>query len=258
MTRLKELIAVSSASVRSPSAKVVVPGTYNLRDLGGLGTIDGRRIRHGALYRSDALHLLDDAGRAAVRGLGLRSIVDLRSDDEVASQPSALDAIDLDVHHVPLFARAAPSSMGELTLAAVYGEMVRTCGEAFVGAVRAVLADAPVLVHCTAGKDRTGLVVAFGLEAMGVHRDEVVADYALSGANLDGEWASRHIARLETLGVAPSAALRTILVSSPPDVLRDVLEGIDEQYRSPRAYLAAYGLEPDELAALATLFTEEE
>ncbi len=82
---------------------ISLAGTLNARDLGGYPTKDGGTVRWRTLLRSDALHRLDDAGRAALAGFGLRTVVDLRTDEEVRSAPSALDGTGARIFHVPLF-----------------------------------------------------------------------------------------------------------------------------------------------------------
>src|SRR5260370_11311933 len=83
--------------------RIALPGTLNLRDLGGYPTSDGGTVRWRTLLRSDALHRLDDTGRAALAGIGLRTVVDLRTDEEAAQAPSALDRTGARAFRVPPF-----------------------------------------------------------------------------------------------------------------------------------------------------------
>ena len=167
-----------------------------MRDLGGHPTEDGRRTCFGAVVRADSVRQLSEAGWAALVAHGVRTVVDLRHDEELAADPPR--ELPVDVMHVPLMpAPASPEwpQIDEVADAApdavtatrdVYLEILRRRPAQFAAAVRAV-AGAPkggVVVHCLAGKDRTGLLAALLLRLVRVPRDDVAADYALSEANL--------------------------------------------------------------------------
>ena len=81
----------TSGLIGEDDRRIALPGTLNLRDLGGYPAAGGGTVRWRTLLRSDALHRLDDAGRAVLAGLGLRTVIDLRTDEEVKAAPSALD-----------------------------------------------------------------------------------------------------------------------------------------------------------------------
>src|SRR5258708_16224605 len=166
--------------------RIALPGTLNLRDLGGYPTSDGGTVRWRTLLRSDALHRLDDTGRATLAGIGLRTVVDLRTDEEAAQAPSALDGTGARGFRVPLF-RA--EDLGDLppALAAIYRPMIDDRGAAIAEAVGRLSPGGarPGLIHCSAGQDRTGLGLAPVLELIGVPDEIIAADYALSAGNLD-------------------------------------------------------------------------
>lgn len=165
------------------------PGCLNARDLGGLPTEGGRRIRSGALIRSDSPHWLTEQGCVALRSSGVRRILDLRSTEEAELDPSPfvgeavyrlVPMIDPDREH-----ERDPAAQSH---AALYVDSLRRNGER-IGAGLAVIADAPdgaVLVHCHAGKDRTGIVIALALRLAGVATEVIAADYALSADCLRG------------------------------------------------------------------------
>lgn len=230
-----------------------VEGTYNLREVGGYRA-GARTVRTGKLYRSDALHALTPGGRQAVADLGIRRVVDLRSDDEVASQPSLLHE-EVVIVHAPIFTVAAqPVGLGEtpVTLAGVYDVIVDRHGPQLAAAVRLIAesGDDAVLVHCTAGKDRTGLVVALALLAAGVDREEVVADYALTSANLAGPWAEAMLARMQEAGAPIGPDLEEIVTASPAALMEAVIARWDAEWGSASGYLRAYGFTDGDLAAL--------
>src|SRR5260370_37767671 len=99
--------------------RIALPGTLNLRDLGGYPTSDGGTVRWRTLLRSDALHRLDDTGRAALAGFGLRTVVGLRTHEEAEYAPSGLDGTGAPALHVALF-RAQPIRTLPPQLSAVY------------------------------------------------------------------------------------------------------------------------------------------
>jgi len=168
--------------------ELVWDGCVNVRDLGGLPTEDGRVTRFGAVVRADSIRSLSDAGWEALLRYGVARIVDLRWHDELAADPPR--ELDVEVVHVPVFpdlgdeAWEAAEASGDR--GREYAWLLETGVERFSAAVTAVAeADGgPVVVHCAAGKDRTGLVVALMLRLAGVPLEEVVADYVLSGRNL--------------------------------------------------------------------------
>jgi protein-tyrosine phosphatase len=250
-----ETSAVTTDGDDAPRTRLhAVPGVYNLRDTGGYRAAGGT-TRWGKLFRSDALHRLDPTGRALLRRLGITRVVDLRSTDELASAPSSIDGVGATVHHLPVFDEAAPAdqAMAPRDLAAVYTHMIDERGAQLAAAIR-IIADAAegeaVLVHCTAGKDRTGLVVALALRAAGVDKDEVVADYAATAENLGGEWADTVMRSLADQGVELTPAVVELITASPAQVMHDLLDRLDREYGSTPQYLRAQGLTSAELDRL--------
>jgi protein-tyrosine phosphatase len=239
----------------APVRRHDLPGLYNLRDTGGYRAGE-RSTRWGKLFRSDALHRLDEAGRARLVELGITQIVDLRGDDERRTAPGRMDASGPTVHHLPVFDDASPAAQvgSAIGLAAVYDHMVDARGANLVRAIR-IIADArddeAVLVHCTAGKDRTGLVIAFALLAAGVDRDEVVADYAATAQHLAGEWAELMLESVRAAGHEVTPGILELMTASPAPVLEALLDRIDREHGSVSAYLIANGLTEGDLERLA-------
>jgi protein-tyrosine phosphatase len=232
-----------------------LPGTTNLRDLGGYPTTDGGTVRWRTLLRSDALHRLDESGRAALVGLGLRTVIDLRTDEEVMATPGALDGTDatggpgVRTYHVPLF---DASAIGRLPpeLAAIYRYMIDDCGAAVAEAVWRLCAGnaLPGLIHCTAGKDRTGLVAAIVLEVSGVPDDIIAADYAMSGTYLDSG-AATAISQIRAVsGVGRWLDLGAL--GAQPRVIREALAHIRARAGSVAGYLMQNGLTAGDIETL--------
>ena len=227
----------------------VVPGAVNFRDVGGLPA-GSARTRSGVLYRSGNLAKLDDAGVAALGGLGIRRIIDLRADEEVAYAPSRIGGLTVETQRVPLFLGSVTSFFADdVPLDEMYRRLVDDSADRLVEVVRGIVADQPVLVHCTVGKDRTGVTVALALAAAGVESEAVVADYARTEELLP-EWRNRSVLqRLRSLH--PEAQhLEELATRSPAPVMRRLLAGITEQYGSPADYLRAQGMDDDELTEL--------
>ena len=253
---------MTAAEAGTASLRRAIPGTYNLRAVAGYPAAGGRQVREGVLYRSDALHALDDAGQAELRELRIRTIVDLRSDDEVERQPNAVEGLGIDSRRVPIFEGAAPSVQAgaAIDLEAINHLMLRHSGPRIAAAVQAVVERAAdggaVLVHCTAGKDRTGIVIALILDAVGVEREAVIADYAASERHLAGEWAEAMLARMSQRAAPDGVDLVGIVTSSPAPLMTRVLAHVDEEHGGARGYLRRHGLRDEDLDVLAAALTE--
>jgi protein tyrosine/serine phosphatase len=224
------------------------PGCRNARDVGGLPTADGRTIRAGVLIRSESLQYLTPDGVDAVRRSGVRRILDLRGDGEVAAAPTPFTGTPLAVRQ-PLQDPADPEH-GQPTIVAACTWMLDRRPELFAAAVKAI-ADEPdgaVVVHCHGGKDRTGMVVALALSIAGVPEDEIVADYFLTQERL-APW-------LETqLAEEPDSALHPEMIEfrdTRAESLVAILRHLDEKYGGPEAYLRHGGLTSADLAKLRT------
>jgi protein-tyrosine phosphatase len=203
--------------------------SINLRDLGGIAAADGRTVRRGALFRSAALAELSPAERAALAGLGVRAIIDLRYNSERAKHPTPWKELGCSAYWAHDY---EPSGGGDLSALLADGRLTSEgAREMMVGAYRelpfqhletlrrlfgAVAAgEGPLLFHCTSGKDRTGMSAALILSAVGAPREAIVADY-LASLNFD---------------VLASPAFRGLMPER-----RAVLEPI---YRVERGYLDA-------------------
>jgi protein-tyrosine phosphatase len=166
----------------------------NFRDLGGYTTTDGRMVRWRRLFRADSLHRLTDTDLEVARDLGLRTVIDLRSHGElkrVGRYP--VDRHEVTHHHLPVFATLREMGEQLQTFPAdappgqIYVVMAAMGPEALATAL-GLLADPdtyPAVFHCTAGKDRTGILAALVLSVLGVPNDTIVADYALTQLALD-------------------------------------------------------------------------
>jgi protein-tyrosine phosphatase len=227
--------------------RISVPGMYNLRDVGGYPAATGP-IPWRTLLRSDALHQLDDSGIAVLAGFGLRTIVDLRTHVEAEIAPSPLHQFGARHAHVSLLGADLPGLPPRLE--DVYAHIVGKCGVAIADAIRPLCAGSafPALVHCSAGKDRTGIVIAMVLAVLGVPDDVIAADYAVSGGYLDPTQTAA-IGQLKA-GTGLGDELTEELLGSPPQLILEVLAFARDQHGSADGYLLAHGLSPADLATL--------
>ena len=226
-----------------------IPGLMNFRDTGGLRA-GSSMTRHGVLFRSAHLARVGEQGRERLRALGLRRIIDLRADEEVLGDPTRLDDLGLEMLRVPLFRGSAASFLqDDWTLANLYRGLVDDSADRIVEVVRGVISATPVLVHCTVGKDRTGVTVALTLAAAGVDEDAVVADYARTESLLPAERNAQIVAYLRREHPG-SANLEELATRSPAPVMRGMLDDLRARFGAPVEFLRANGLADDEIAEL--------
>ncbi|ASW53952.1 tyrosine-protein phosphatase [Plantactinospora sp. KBS50] len=217
---------------------------------GGHTGLGGRSVRRGRLYRSDSLHRLR-ADRETFLDLGIRTVIDLRRSDEV-DRDGRVPAYDglvyrhLELAHRP-WEETPYDGAGGLSdyLATRYLEMAET-GAAGIAAALEVIADtdnAPAVVHCVAGKDRTGMVCALTLALLGVADADIAADYALSTAAGERyrEWAR---------GQSPDGELPPPFLASPAEAMAGFLTGLRARHGDVEGYVRSTGLPADRIAAL--------
>jgi protein tyrosine/serine phosphatase len=173
-------------------------GCFNVRDLGGLRTRDGQETRRGRVVRADALDGLTAAGWAALTGHGVRTVIDLRNDDELgtdaAPRPASLRTV-----HLPLDASEDRefwdiwSSGPQFGTPLYFRPHLERFPERTAAVVSAIARADPggVVFHCVGGRDRTGQVAMVLLALAGVPPEEIAADYALSAGRLRAKYASR-------------------------------------------------------------------
>ena len=241
---------------------LVWDGCLNVRDLGGLPTRDGGETRLGAVVRADSVRQLTNEGWQALVDHGIRTVVDLRGDDERADDPPA--ELPVEVVHVPFMeANAEDWQSVEAELQAIldrttdpatitrdfYLTFLEHFRENAAAGVRAVAdaTDGGVVVHCVAGKDRTGLLCAFLLDLAGVPEDVVAADYALSEERLR----PRHQAWLAEAGTDAERERIRRISRTPPEAMLGVFAELERRYGGVAGYLRHAGLDDDELEAAA-------
>jgi protein-tyrosine phosphatase len=229
-----------------------VDGVANVRDVGGIPAAGGR-IRSGVLLRSGQLSGATTAGAATLQA-AVQHIVDLRDGEEVAAEPTEIDGPD--TTHLPLFLGSVRSFFeADTSLDELYLPLLEESGERLVDAIRIIASGQRTLVHCTVGKDRTGVTIALALSAVGAEREAVIADYALTESQLPAQ-RNRRIAEYLRAHHPDAVHAVALATQSPADVMRRLLEQVDERWGSAAGYLRANGMTDRELAALTAALVE--
>jgi protein-tyrosine phosphatase len=231
---------------------------FNFRDLGGYETDDSRRVRWRTLYRADTLHRLDGVDIDLLLGLGLRSIIDLRSQHERDDHGRFRHDGAIPVHHLPMI-----DVVGGPTrpVTPAPGRPPRSVGEGYVsmadeggrviGSAVALLARPgalPAVFHCTAGKDRTGILAAIVLSAVGVRDEDIVDDYMLTGESRAAR--NAYLQVNEPDYYAFLASLPDAAREMHADAIPTLLAWMRARHGSATGFLLANGVDEDSLAAL--------
>ena len=237
----------------------VFEGVFNFRDVGGIAAGRARRVRRGILYRSDALSdaSVADLGHVFHR-LGVRRVIDLRAERELAGEPvDTVVAEGIARYHRPIdrgpgnAIEGAPE--GE-RLAYRYLEYLEASADAVTASIRDFAGDDTVtLVHCRAGKDRTGVVLAALLSVAGASDSDIAADYALTAQAMPAI-----LARL-----AASATYSENVRKLPPEMysaedstMRSFLALVQHRCGGFAQWARAHGVSDNELAAVRETLTE--
>jgi protein-tyrosine phosphatase len=231
-------------------------GGCNFRDIGGYATADGRMVRWGKVYRTGVLTYFTANDHPQLLQLGVRAICDLRRAEEREREPSrwpdaAAQALSWDdgertptIRAFAALQRDTAAGMFEAMLS-LYRALPEWMGPRIRGLFECLAAGrAPLVVHCAAGKDRTGIAVAVLLRALGVSEDTVVQDYLLTNDAGDFEafMRARHSSQLGLTNAAhPLLAMprdvRRVLFSADPAFLEAAFEVIEREFGGLDGYL---------------------
>ncbi len=226
--------------------------TYNFRDVGGYAGLDGRTVRWRRLFRADALHRLKGADWEAFSALGVRTVLDLRRSFEVAeygriADYEGLDYRNLVLEHVDWKDVPHPDDVvHERWLADRYLNFTED-GRAALSTALSVIADpaaAPVVVHCMAGKDRTGVTCALALALVGVSDEDIAADYALTTTAMRSLVA--HLRETNPAAVDGQEHM----FDSPAEAMMMFLTDLRARHGSVEDYAREIGLKDEQVAAM--------
>ncbi len=220
---------------------------FNFRDLGGYATVDRREVRRGVLFRSDSLHRLSASDLAALAALRVRAVIDLRTSAELADTGRVADHDDRVFRHVPC---EDPTDDYVRPRAELYLEFAQARGPQLAAAFHLVAHEAgPIVFHCMAGKDRTGILAALLLATFGVPDATIAADYELTERSvaLALTWATEHDPDWAAwlTEAAPTGRLTT-----PADAMGEFLQMLRGEYGTVDDYLADAGVKPQTVEAL--------
>lgn len=266
-----------SSGTANPTAGIVLQSTPNFRDLGGLVTQDGRQLRHGQLFRTEGPAYLTAADIAQLHALGLRLVCDLRSDNEREHEPNAwcadapLNMLNLDVsadlrahgnEAWDALKRDPSPTGGRNAMLHNYRSMARGMAPHLRTLFERMIAheELPALIHCTAGKDRTGFAIAIILHALGVPRETIYADYLLSRRHASAERFGASITQsfIAAFGFAPNANVIDALVNVEEAYLDTALQEAEALAGSLDTYIRErIGLDAGEVEQLRSLLLIE-
>lgn len=235
---------------------VDLEGCGHFRDVGGYPTVDGKRTRWRTLYRSASLDALTEDAVADFRGLEIRSVVDLRTEDErVASQPWNDDG-SVRVLSLPSSNPARGSlRLGSYDPGALYIAALEDRARDLPTILQLLLTPEalPAVISCSGGKDRTGMVVALVLGILGVPEATIVEDYALSDEFITRDPAA-YAAALERVS---AAGLDPEVLRTRPETMERFLRTIASRHGSISAFAEASGVPSDTLTSLRDLLLEK-
>lgn len=235
-----------------PDRLIPLDGTHNMRDLGGYPRRGGGITAWRALLRADGLHRMTAASIETLAEMGIATIVDLRGSRELGLHPNPFSAHpSIAYRNIPLFDALAPIPTADpaFDMASRYRQAVDRCGDR-IAEVLTVIADAAagaVVFHCTAGKDRTGIIAALLLLIAGVPDECIVEDYALTAT-----MAGALLIQLRDAALAGGATAEGIgrILASDAETMRQLLGHIQVAHGGIEAYLSQIGLSETTVSGL--------
>lgn len=257
--------------------RIDIEGTFNFRDLGGATTSAGESaVALGKVFRSDGLAQLTDRSRVDLRALGISTVIDLRDIGERSKLPDALGGLDVEYVELPIFddhffpakrlsidemkemAAATGLDLSDRSLSRIYDLMIAHFGPRLAKAVDLIAdtCEEGVVFHCSAGKDRTGMVSAFVHSLLGVERSDILDEYSITAEHLSGGFLENITRNFADAGI--SGNLAETATAAPPELMAGVLDSIDAQHGAGgvEAYLLEHGMDPQTPARLRQLLLE--
>ena len=237
-------------------------GCFNFRDIGGYPTKEGKKIKKGIYFRTGRQDRMSEKDLAELKNLKISTQIDLRKPEEILDQGKGpLENMGADYINIPIIPDGGSDQLSRLV-----GD-TGISGKRYLGYLEfgpeswlkifKILANKdslPLVLHCTAGKDRTGVSTAFLLSVLGVDRDLIEADYKLT--NLDTE---RQADFIENSGGFPEGVDREAMILAagvPEDAMKVFLDGVESRWGSVLGYLEEIGITKDQMDAIRINFLE--
>ena len=225
-------------------------GCVNVRDLGGLPTEAGGETRFRAVVRADSIRGLSDVGWAALADYGVRAAIDLRAAYEWDEDPPG--EVPIPLIRIPIAPRDAPVAFNWPSMLEAYLALLEQFQPQYAEVIDTVGREEPaVVIHCSGGRDRTGLAAALLLRLAGVDPDTIAADHALS----DRSWGPHNEEWFAEASTVDERERRRRIAAPAGRTMAEVLAQVDGRYGSVVDYLLAGGATKDGLAAAARRLT---
>ncbi len=247
-----------------PRRSIPVEGAYNVRDLGGYATADGRQTRWRTLFRAADIHALSPSAQSTLTDAGVKHVIDLRGSQELIEAPSVFkDRPDVQYRPCNMTGDNLINRWGTIPvpddssvrLSTMYSTVIDERGKMIKTILETVSQPGalPAVFHCTAGKDRTGVLSALLLGIAGVPRESIVEDYALSARFLYG-----------TSAVPPDGSGKDAsppfeeyqLKWCPPDAMGLTLDHLESKYGGIGGYLSRIGVDDATLTSIRNALIE--
>ena len=235
-------------------------GCFNFRDIGGYPGLDGRTVKWGLYYRAGRQDRMTEEDRSRAQALGIQTQIDLRKSDEIADQGRGpIEDMGARYVHLPVIPDGGTDQLARLVgdtgisgkrylgYLEFGGETWRKLFEIF-----AEPGDHPIVIHFTAGKDRTGVSTAFLLSVLGVDRTLIEADYLLTNRDV-----ARQVDFVEANVGLPEGIDREEMMfhaGVPETAMHDFLDGLEERWGGALGYLRSIGLDDDVFEAVRRSF----
>ena len=257
-----------------PERHIEFESVMNFRDLGGYHTVQGATVRWGRLFRSGGLHYMTDADVRQARAMGIRSVLDLRRPDEVAYQQFGPFMEPPTKHYAfSLIPEGGSPLLDERYGQGISGDRYRGYMDFagvdghpnyYVQALELLASEEtyPAVFHCTAGKDRTGVIAALVLDILGVDEQTIVDDYVLSNLTRDAliaQLGRDHVRRQELGEIPQDVEPReppAEWLPVPPDAIGIYMDHVRRDFGSARGYFERQGVPAETFDRLAELLLE--
>jgi protein-tyrosine phosphatase len=239
-----------------PDRKLPFTGAFNFRDLGGYRGRAGQTVRWRTLYRADALHRLPDDELDQLAVMGVRSVLDLRTTSEVDHGRIRAEHLGIVHLHLPFIpdvwsrAELDPDADPDEVLGQLYVAML-SAGAPAIAEALCTLAEpgqVPAVFHCTAGKDRTGVLAALVLALLGVDEDTILGDYALTEAAM--RQVSERLRREDAGPLTARADQPSPYMATAPGAMRNFLDHVRSEHGSMVGYVRSIGVDLEVVESL--------